>query len=433
MNKNNPVEKEFKKLGSQWQRFLDSDLPIFHWMVPSDSVQLLNAFIKIKEQFDEKTPEMFVHLTVPFSGLEQFATDLADEFNQLVKEGLDDTLPEGGEDCPWQAPDTRQSQSGFQALLKSCDAFLQTFGDCLDALVLVIAPPSVPEGKAYLQWWQWACTIHRDYDEWPDKLKWITLDHIEQPYLHAVVAEFPEQIYSEIADCDYKGALTKVLDDADDGSDAAKIRKNLFNMNNAIAESDGNALKQSRDIALPLARSNNWFDIAATINMTCAAGLMSWQHYDTAINEYQKAQEQARLGMQADLPGSEKLLLQSMLNESTCLYLNDNLAPAAKAFEKTAGLAHELGDPWIELEAWRMGSFCLERAGQQQQAWVHGKQALAVGRTMEVEQRLQSTLPFVGQALMRMSPDTAVANEVDGVMIDLIGENWQQTLKEASS
>ncbi len=433
MNKNNPVEKEFKKLHKQWQKFLDSDIPVFHWKVPADSVQLLNAFIKMKEQFDEKNPDLFVHLTVPFSGTKQYAWDLTEEFNGLIQDGLGDSVPEEGEDCQWQAPDTSTMKSGFQALLQSADALLKEFGDCLESLVMVIAPPSVVEDQQYQQWWQWVCTIHRDYDEWPNKLKLVCFDHISNPFLQPLVEQFPEQLFSEVADVNYKAALNKVLDDADDGSDAAKVRKNIFAMNNAIIENDGKTLKQARDTALPLTQENKWFDLAATVNMTCAAGLMNWKHYDTAINEYQQAQDHAKQGMQADIPGSEKLLLQSMLNESTCHFLNNNLTPAAKSYQKTAELAQELKEPWFELEAWRMGSFCLERASQNQSAWAFGKNALTVGRQMDAEQRQQSTLPFVGQALMRMSPDKSVAHEVDGAMIDLLGDDWKEPLRQANS
>lgn len=433
MDKNNPIAKEIERLHEHWQEFIASDKPIFHCKLPPDSHQLVNTWIKLKESFDENNPDLFVHLAIPFSDEKQFAWDLADELNHLVKEGLDDSLPETGEDCQWQAPKGDAMRSGFEMLLASVQAVLKEFGDCLDTVTLAISPVPIKQEASYLTWWQWVATVHKDFDDWPEQLKLLVFDQIRDPFLASVVSAFDSQFFSEVSPVNYTAALNKVLEENDDGSDGANIRKNIFTMQNAIAESDGKRLYDARKIALPIALENKWFDIATTINLTCAAGLMSWQHYDSALKELDNAQHNAREGVKEELAGCDKQLLMGLMNESTCRYLKNDLSTAAQRFEETAEYAKSLEDGWSELEAWRMGSFCYERAGQKREAWTLATRALELGRAMEPDERHQTTLPFVGQAMIRMSPDKHVERDVDQTMKELIGEDWQQDLREVLS
>lgn len=432
MSQSNPVVKELDKLTEQWQQFVDSDLPVLHWKIPPDGSQLVNAFIKVKEQFDEKNPDLFIHLTTPFKGAQQFGWSLNEEFNVLVEEGLADSL-EGEEDLTWRKADVTAVKSGFQALFISCRSLLELFGDYLDSLVLVIAPTAIESPEEYRQWWDWSCKIHRDYDEWHSQLRLVTFDQVNSPFLQTVADQYPEQVMSCVAPIDYTGALNKVLAEADDGSPGAKLRQCLFDMNNAITAKDAETLRRASATALPLAEQNGWLDLAATVVMTRAAGYLNWQSYDPAIADYRQAQALAEQGRQQAIPGCDKLLLQSMLNEATALYLSKQLALAANLYEQTAVKANELNDPWMALESWRMGSFCYEQNQNRQQAWSLAKQALKVGEAMSKEERPHSTLPFVGQALLRMSPNSQVAGEVNDVMMTLLDDDWQTTVRQASA
>lgn len=433
MSQSNPIEKELAKLTEQWHEFIDSDLAILHWKVPQDAMQLVNTFIKVKEQFDEKNPDFFIHLTTPFNSAKQFGSDLTQDFLQAVEEGLDDSAEEGEDNCGWQKPDLSQVGSGFQTLFTSCSGLLEVFGDYLDSLVLVIAPQSIVSEEEYKQWWSWACNVYRDYDVWHEKLKLVVFDLAEQPFLEEIIAANPDVAMSLLAPLDYRGALNEVLDEANDGSDGAKIRQCILDMNYAITEQDKNALDRSSSTALPIALNNAWFDISATILITRASGYLNWQMFDLALQDFREAQKVSIDDSEVVISGCEKLLLQAMLNEGTTLFLSKQLGPAAKVYHKTAGKAQELNDLWICIEAWRMGSFCLEQNNDLKHAWDFSENALKVGYLMDEEQRAQSSLPFVGQALIRMSPNGQVTSDVDNALGDMIGSDWQQVLKEATS
>ncbi|MCR6653302.1 MAG: hypothetical protein NVV73_18220 [Cellvibrionaceae bacterium] len=126
MGGENAIQKEIAKLTEHWQTFTDGDHAILHWLLKTADVPLANTFIKIKEQFDADNGDWFIQLTSEFRDMQSFAGDLAEEFNELIEEGL----AEADGDTPlndWKKPDLRKAQSGFHALFLSCDAILNLF------------------------------------------------------------------------------------------------------------------------------------------------------------------------------------------------------------------------------------------------------------------------------------------------------------------
>lgn len=88
MGGENAIQKEIAKLTEHWQTFTDGDHAILHWLLKTADVPLANTFIKIKEQFDADNGDWFIQLTSEFRDMQSFAGDLAEEFNELIEEGL---------------------------------------------------------------------------------------------------------------------------------------------------------------------------------------------------------------------------------------------------------------------------------------------------------------------------------------------------------
>lgn len=438
MTEKNPIERELAKLEEQWQEFQETDKAILHWMIKTGDQQLSHVFVTLKEQFSEQEPDLFVQLKTPFTNAQTFGWDLANELNQRVAEGIAeaDADPEAlpaDEHSAWQAPDLTQYKSGFHALFASCDALLSKFGDVLDHLVLVIAPTRVADAVDYQTWWSTACTVKAQYQVWHEKIQWVVFDMAEQPLLSSTFAEHTPWVASLVAPVDVQAALKKVAQEANDGSDGAQLRLHLLDMNEAIATGNHKQLEQSSALGLIIAEHNQWLDLWTTLLMTRAAGWLNAQKHELAFQDYRQAQVVALQGLEKGTPGCDKLLLQAMLCEGTTLFVADYLEKAALAYEKTALKAQELDDQWLALEAWRMASFSLERLDNKREAWDFANQAFDVGRDMSQEEREQSTLGFVGQALLRLSPNQQVKNEVDAVFKRWLGDDWLHKLESATA
>lgn len=432
MSGKNPIEKEIAKLGESWQAFTDGDQGILCWLIKSSDVALANTFIKIKEQFDEDNGEWFIQLNSEFRDMQSFAGDLAEELNGLIEEGL----AEADGDTPlndWQKPDLRAAQSGFHGLFLSCDAILKIFGKDIELLTLVITPSAVKKPQEYAQWWALACKIRRDYKEWQGKLKLLVLDSAEKPFLSQTLEKNADVALCQTPPLDFNGAARAVAEQADDGSDSGKFRLHLLDMNNAIGEQDRGKLEKSSAAALEIAEKNQWFDMWTTALMTRGGGWLNFKIFDLAAKDYRQAQQVAAQGVEKQIPGCDKLLAQAMLFEGSAYFLANYLEHAARAYQNAAKKAEELKDSWMCVEAWRMASLSMERHKQTDIAWQFANQAFNVGRSMKPEEREQSTLAFVGQAMLRLSPNGQVKSEVKNAFDRLLGEGWLKQVEAATA
>lgn len=423
MAQENAIQKEVAKLDQHWQEFTAGDHAILHWMVKTTDVALANAFVKVKERFDQKNGEWFIQLTSEFSGLHTFAGDLANELSKLMDEGLaevyGDTLL-----VDWRKINLNEAQSGFHALFIVCGEILRLFGDKFETLTLVISPTAVEKPQDYVKWWELACDIRRNYRQWDPKLKLLVLDRAEKPFLAKSFANNTDVALSQTPPLDFNGAARAIAEQANDGSDSGQFRVHLLDLNNAIGEQNKKKIDQASIAALALAEKNSWFDMWTTVLMTRAAGWLNLKVFDQAVKDYRQAQQVAIRGIDQQMPGCDKLLLQAMLFEGTAYFLADYLEHAAKAFVGAAKKAEELDDAWVRLEGWRMASLSMENQKQKETAWQYASQALTVGREMQPETRQQSTLAFVGQAMLRLSPNSQVKSEVKNAFDRLLGEEW---------
>ena len=435
MKDTNPIQQELEKLDYQWEDFTSSKLPLFRWYFSSDDIQLGLTFIKVKEQLDEKNPELFIHLHSEFIELDSFGRALADEMNQMIAEGIADAELEETQEStppatihPWQKPELDNSINGFNCIFRSCKHALDSFGNYLHNIVLVITPARIHNAEEYTRWWSRCCDIHARY-HWPENFKLVVLDTEKNSTLAALAKNNPTHFHSVDAPVNMNAAIAAVLREVDDGSPTAKFRQLTVELQKAVGKRDKPELEKLSVAAIALAEQHRWFDMWAVTLLTRAAGYLSLQAYEAALNDYRTAQLIAVQGVQENVPGCDKLQLQSLICEGTCLFSAERFAEAAIAYAKGANIAEQQADSLFTLEGWRMASFSMERLKEKQPAWDYAMKALEAGRKMDQEARAQSTLPFVGQALLRLSPNGDVDKQIKLRFAELLGADWLENLE----
>lgn len=438
MNKQNAIQQEIEKLEQQWQDFIDTDLPILHWYFSPDSIQLAQTFIKIKEQLDEKNPELFIRLHSEFNNTDDFGGDLAIEMNQAIEAGIADAMQLEKEEnisaepgFQWQAPDLRLCQTGFHRFFRSCKNAVDTFGDFVHNITLVVTPTAVAKPEEYLDWWAQCCSINARF-KWPANLRLIVLDTDPDSKLAQLARDNPQHIHSINATANLPQAIQALLKGADDGSTAARFRQCNVDLQAAVGKQDRPAIETYSAAAIAIAKQENWLDLWAVVLLTRAAGYLTMQLFEPALSDYREAQTIAQQGVQAQVPGCDKLHVQARVCEGTCLFSANRFNEAAPAYDQAAQIAEQQDDFFMSLEAWRMASFCMERAKNNPQAWEFGKKALTIGRKMAREQRIQSTMPFLGQALLRISPSAQVRDQVKITFGELLGEDWLENAEQVA-
>ncbi len=431
----NPIQKEIEKLDDQWEEFISSKLPILRWHFSADDIQLGLGFIKTKEQLDEKNPELFIHLHTEFTSAETFSYDLAEEMNRMIAEGIADAEMEETETKTtpnqthhWHTPDLSDCRSGYNALFRSCVHALQAFEDYIHYLVIVVTPSAIKQHQQYTFWWGKCCEINARY-RWPANLKLVFFDTEKDSPLAKLARENSQHLHSLDAPVDMNAAIDSVLKEAGDGSPGAAFRKLTVDLQKSVGKQDKSNMEKLSATAIALAEEHQWFDMWIVTLLTRAAGYIGLQIYDLALADYRQAQVVAIQGEQLQIPGCSKLHLQALICEGTCLFSNNHFEAAAHAYAKGAQFAELQQDLLMTLEGWRMASFCMERAKHKKIAWEHGIKALDAGSKMDEQQRAHSTLPFLAQALLRLSPNKEIDQHIKQRFNELLGEDWPQQLE----
>ncbi len=105
---------------------------------------------------------------------------------------------------------------------------------------------------------------------------------------------------------------------------------------------------------------------------------------------------------------------------------------AALVYDRAAQAAEQREDLFLSLDSWRMASFCMERNKDQKQAWRYAKNSLDISRKMDAQQRSQSTLPFLGQAMIRLSHTAEVRDQVKLTFAGLLNDDWLDQVQQVA-
>jgi hypothetical protein len=129
-------------------------------------------------------------------------------------------------------------------------------------------------------------------------------------------------------------------------------------------------------------------------------------------------------------PSGPKLVLQSKLAEGAAMVSDEQHAEAAKVYEEAAVLAEQQQDYLMTIESWRMAAYCHEVGKQLEPSWRCGHAALDAAEHLDAAERSTSTLPFVGQGLLRLVPEENPerAKAIRERMQQLIGPEWETSV-----
>jgi len=123
----------------------------------------------------------------------------------------------------------------------------------------------------------------------------------------------------------------------------------------------------------------------------------------------------------------KKMRLQGRLAAGTALFQEKAYPQAARVYQETAPIAKAVDDKRAELDCWRLASYCYEQAGDTRQAWAAGAQGLQTAASADEETRRTSTLPYLGEGMLRLTKDPHLGDAVsiDKRMQELLGPNWR--------
>lgn len=410
---------------AQWADFLARPAArLLVWRVADDESRMVDAFIELGN--DERAgdaPEIFVPLRVPFVDPDRHGFALRDALIAGITEGEASPDPDPDPDAgdPWTPPPLARGEGDVAALVACCTSLVDHQEGALDRLVLVLASEGATDLAAFQLWLQ--RLAHRA----PGSLRVLVLDTGEAPSFDALVAGEPDRVVSRALDLAMWTAMEEISAEAG-GLDTpgGRFRHLMVKIGRAASANDharAEALGAEAIAVMPEERS-----LVAAVYLTLGSMQLGASRHPEAIARFRKAEEAALAAEAAGDPAGRPLAVQTAVAVGSALIAGSAWEPAAEAFERAAARARIAGDLPLHVDCKRLVSFALEQAGSVDRAWIAGTEALAAGEALTAEQRLYSTLRYVGEGLLRLAQKgagTAQTEAIEARMVKLLGPGWR--------
>lgn len=426
MGTKNAVERRLDLLHDQWTEF--AGLPgarLLRWVVEEDEVRMVEAFLE--KEGDERIgecPDLFLRLDAPFDEPSRHGYALREALAGMVEESRAGLEAEAGLTAPGVLPPVAPDGTDVEAFLKSCESLHATYASVCEHLVVVLVPAQVSDAGAWLKWlWRVVEALQAPH------VRLVVLDDASTLALEPLAQALPEQVVTMVAGLEMGRALEELSQEAGHlDTPGGRFRDLFVRMGNAAKKGNPVRVEKLGARAVALASEQGWHALVVAARFVMAAALLADKRPEGALAHYRQAEAaaaEAEAGGDAQGPS---LRLKARMAQGAALVAAQAHPEAAKLYAETAPLAHGVGDALMELECWRMASWCCEVAREVEPAWEHGQRAWQVGQAMDARARAHSTLPYVGEALVRLSHERQgerAARDVESEVASVLGEGWR--------
>ncbi len=424
---NNAVEHRLDGLGNLWNQFAQNDQPrLLRWRVPGDDIKMIRLFFNLQDRGVGQIPDRFILFRNPFEDPSRYGFDLAKSFEVNYEQVRDDLAKQ---DLPaqWSCPKPLEGETGIEMLIRTCASFHEYYDNYMERVAVVLTPTMLCSKTKWVAWLQ--SLLESDI---PAQIRFTVIDCVEAPLLDDLCDQMPDQAVTACPELDMPGAVEEIFNKAPNTGPGSTFRRLFVQLMNAISKQDLAKAQQSAKTALAFAQKQGWPQLQVVVNLALGTAYIADDQADQALATYQQAQQTAQQAQDAGDPVASKLVVQSLFAQCTALLTQKKYAPAAQIYEQIAPLTQAQDDLIMTLEAWRMAAYCHEKTRHWDDAWRCGHLALDTGEQMDTDAREASTLPYAGQALLRVTQQHAyrdLSQQVEERMVSLLGPEWAQPLE----
>ncbi len=425
----NPITRRLDRLYQQWHAFVD-DAPtrVLRWCVRADETRMIEAFVAVETSEGGQLPALFLRLVVPFEAPHTYAGALARELlDQVEHTAKDDPALTG-----FVVPRPRTENDGIPSLVELAAALaehLRARGVPLEQLVLAIFPPPLADVAG------WNRFVGRlAHALATSEVRAIVVDDRSATVLGPAVAAAPTRIHTAVADLDMPAAIVEISARAGDlDTPPGRFRHAYTKMLLAVADGDLDGARARASEAEAIAGAAGWWHLLVAVRFCLGTGELDGARATAAIQWFRRAEQAidgrtTTTGADDEETLARSLRLKCRLGLGAACYFAAAYERAAEVYAGAADLAKELSDDRAELDARRMQSHCLERAGRPDDAWNAGVQGIGVGARIPAEDRKTSTLAHLGAALVELTKTPRLGHgrkAIESHMQSLLGADWQ--------
>lgn len=425
MEKKNAVMKRLDLLHDQWTEF--AQLPnarMLRWVVEPGEVRMVEAFLA--KEGDERIgecPDLFLRFDTPFAAPANHGYVLREALMAMEEESRAG-LAESGLPTGWQCPSLSAGETDVDAFLAALGSLRTHYESLCEHLVAVLMPKHLKNESAWLSWlWKAVEELQATH------VRLVVLDDARVLALEPLAKSLPGKVVTMVARLEMGRALEELSKEAGHlDTPGGQFRELFVRMSNAAARSNITMTERLGEQAVELARAHGWHSLVVTAHFVMGGALLGAKKPQDALSHYQQAEQAAAKAKSQGNAQGGVLQLKSRMAQGAALVAAEQHAQAATLYQETAPLAHELRDPLMELECWRMASWCREMTQELNPAWELCQRAWEVGQAMDEGARASSTLPYVGEALVRLGrkqQGEQAAQELESKIASVLGKDWR--------
>jgi hypothetical protein len=419
----NPIAERVDRLHDEWTLFAKNpDARILRWVLEADEVAVLDGWLAKEADPDAaETPDVFLVLDTAFALPAQHGLALR-EAMRTSYDADKAALEQAGIKPEWQCPPYRQGMNDVAAFLEALESLRAAHGEGVEILAVSLRPLQISDPHAYLLW------LQRLSQAAPAHFRFIVAEMRGTNAFAPLAQAEPKRVVTETADLDMPAALEQVSAEAGNlETPGGQFRHIYVQMGSAAKKGDLATADALGSAALAIAEQQGWTLLAGVIHFFMGSLLLQ---LGRNVDAYHRFVATDAAGQKTEAVGEasgKRMRLQGRLAAGTALFQEKAYPQAARVYQETAPIANAAEDKRAELDCWRLASYCYELAGDTRQAWAAGAQGLQLAATADEETRRTSTLPYLGEGMLRLAQDAQFgdAASIDQRMQSLLGPNWR--------
>ncbi|HKX28910.1 MAG TPA: tetratricopeptide repeat protein [Blastocatellia bacterium] len=423
----NAIEKRLDYLGGLWNEFAQQEgARLLRWLVDADDAQMLDLFFETQDEQVSEVPDLFVRLTTPFETAGEYGAALTADFKSMYEETRQ-ALAEIEIDHQWAVPEPVAADSGMESFVRCLGSFQQHYADLMLKLVIVLRPESIADPAA---WQAWLSGLLKAGPA--DRIRLTVVDRLDVPMLEELAAASPTLVMTVRPQLDMPGAISELVHQAGGSGPGVEFRRLFIELTNLVGSGNLEAINRKARAAIAIAGQEQWHSLAAAIHTLLAAAHLRAGRTEESVAAYRSAGQSAEAARAEDDPAGVKLMIQSRFGEAAALLSAGRFDQAVQVYEQIVPLTREARESLMTLEALRMAGYCYEQLQQPPRAWRSYRQALDSAEELDETTRRNSTLPYIGQGLLRLagpSAESREAREVRARMVELVGPDWEERIE----
>jgi len=419
----NVITQRLDILNARYEEFRDNpDAKICLWLIQRDEMPMLEAFFNFENTEHGNFPDLFLRFESAFEKAEQYQRALFNEFQNFLQQEKE-ALENDGMDLSFLARlDFRQT-----SFLPALSAFGQAVPDFQDGNVVAwLSPEYVTD---YTIWENWLVeSLERGF---PPKVRLMLACTAAEHTFSSLRATFPKAFVTIVPHLDMPAAIRQLAASGDRNDPGTQFRVHFVEMGQAASSGNFEKMQSEGLKAVNIAQQQlGWehLEVAAYVAMGNAM-LREKSRHSESLQFFEKACQSGNRAVQSGNPVGAVVLCQAMFAKGVA-YLNvKEFGSAAQVYESIVPVSKEVKNGAFQtMEAWRMAGYCHEQGRQAQHAWDCNLAAFHTAEDLDEQIRTNSTLPYIGQALIRLSETLGKHQQLPQIRQKLetwVGPNWE--------